>query len=135
LAQPVPFGRVRAEIRLGGRRAGRPHRRQPLAVAHDRRVGRIEPGKEPPRHLRRDRAVGEAKKRPASLAEAFHQAGVGEQLQVARDARLRLPQNLGQVGDRQLGFGEERQHAQPRRFTGCLEHGMELREADREWRR
>ena len=38
-----------------------------------------------------------------------------------RQSGLRLAQNLGQVGDRQLGFGKERQNAQPR----CLARGFQ----------
>ena len=40
---------------------------------------------------------------------------------MARDARLRLAQDLGEVGDRQLGLGEQRQDAQPRVFARGLE--------------
>ena len=42
-------------------------------------------------------------------------------------ARLRLAQDVGEVGDRELGLGEQRQHAQPgllaRRLEGAVEVG------------
>ena len=56
---------------------------------------------------------------------------------MARDARLRLAEDLGEIGHRQLGLGQQHQHAQPRVLTrglegcvesverkACLGHGM-----------
>jgi hypothetical protein len=72
-------------------------------------------------------ALAEAEERPGTLAEALDQAGLGEKPQMARNARLRLAQDGGEVGDRQLGFAQEREDAQPRRFRcrpqGCVEIG------------
>ena len=45
---------------------------------------------------------------------ALDQSGFGEQLEMARDARLRLAQDFGQIGDGQFGLGEQRKDAQPR---------------------
>ena len=47
---------------------------------------------------------------------------------MARDARLRLAQDVGEVGDRQLGLGQQRQDAQARRLAGGLERAVEVRE-------
>ena len=44
---------------------------------------------------------------------------------MARDARLRLPQNLGEVGHRQFGLGQQHQDAQARFLAGRLEGGVE----------
>ena len=44
---------------------------------------------------------------------------------MARDARLRLPQDLGEVGHRQLGLGQQHQDAQARFLAGRLERGVE----------
>ena len=44
---------------------------------------------------------------------------------MARDARLRLAQDVGQVGDGQLGFRQQRQHAQARFLARGLEGGVE----------
>ena len=46
-------------------------------------------------------------------------------LQMARNARLRLAQDVGEVGDGQLGLGEQRQHAQARVLARGLEGGVE----------
>ena len=44
---------------------------------------------------------------------------------MARDARLRLAQDLGEVGDGQLGLGQQRQDAQARVLAGRLERRVE----------
>ena len=46
-----------------------------------------------------------------------------------RQAGLRLAQNLGEVGDRQFGLGDQRQNAQPRRFARRLERAGQGRKA------
>ena len=58
--------------------------------------------------------IGQAEEHPAPLAEARDQPGLGHQLQMPADARLALPEDLGQVLDVQLAAGEQRQDAQPR---------------------
>jgi hypothetical protein len=47
-----------------------------------------------------------------------------------RQPRLRLTQNLGEIGDGELGFGKQRQDAQPGRFAGRLEHCGQRRKGD-----
>ena len=69
--------------------------------------------------------LGEAKECPRPLAEALDKAGLGQELQVARNARLRLPQDVGEVGDGQLGLGQQRQHAQTCLLARRLERGIE----------
>src|ERR1035437_9389455 len=49
---------------------------------------------------------------------------------MARDARLRLAQDVGQVGDGQFGFGQQRQHAQARFLARRLEGHVEGIEAE-----
>ena len=58
--------------------------------------------------------IGQAEEHPASLAEARDQPGFSHQLQMTADARLALPQNLGEVLDVQLALGEQRKNAKPR---------------------
>ena len=55
--------------------------------------------------------LGEAKECPRPLAEALDKAGLGQELQVARNAGLRLPKDVGEVGDGQLGLGQHRRLA------------------------
>ena len=82
------------------------------------------------RHLGAAAMLGQAEERPGALAETLDQAGLGQQLEMARDARLRLAQDVGQVGDGQLGLGQQRQHAQARFLAGRLEGGVEGIEAE-----
>ncbi len=59
---------------------------------------------------------------------ALDEARLRQQLQMARDARLRLAENGDEFGDRQLGFGEQGEKAQARRLAGSgqrVEHGVE----------
>ena len=49
---------------------------------------------------------------------------------MARDARLRLAEDVGQILDRQFGLGQQRQDAQARRLAGRLQRGIEGVEAE-----
>ena len=121
LADAVPFRGVAAEIVLRRRGAGGAHCREPLAVAGDDRIGGIEPGDQDcARAVGRAAALAEAEERPAALAEALDQPGFGQQPQMAGDARLRLPKNFGEVGNRQFGLRQQRQQAQARGLAGSL---------------
>ena len=125
LADAVPFGGVAAEIGLRGVGARGPHGGQPLAVAREDRIGGIEPLDQLAGELGAAAALAQAEERPGAFAEALDQAGLGQQLQMARDARLRLAQDVGEVGDGQLGLAEQRQDAQPRALAGGLESAVE----------
>ena len=98
-----------------------PHRGEPLAVARDGRVGGIEPRDQRARQLGAAAVLGEPEERPGALAEALDQPGLDQQLEMARDARLRLAQDVGEVGDGQFGLGQQRQDAQARFLAGRLE--------------
>ena len=88
-------------------------------------VGRIEALDQRARDVGAAAVLGEAEERPRAFAEALDQPGLGQQLEMARDARLRLAQDVGEIGDGQLGLGQQREHAQPRLLAGRLERGVE----------
>ena len=113
-----------AEIVLRGGGARAAHGGEPLAVARDDRIVGIEPRDQRARDVGRAAALAEAEERPGAFAEALDQAGLGQEPQMARNARLRLAQDFGEVGDGQLGLGEQRQDAQPRRFARGLERAV-----------
>ena len=121
---------VGAEIGLRRGGAGGAHRRQTGAVAGNGVVGRIEPLQQHARHFGAAAAFGQPEEGPGAFAEALDQTGLGQQLEMARDARLRLAQNVGQVGDGQFGLAEQRQNPEPRLFAGRLEGGVEGIEAE-----
>ena len=125
LADAVPLRGVRAEIVLRRGGALRAHRGQPVAVARDHRVLGIELGDQRARELGAAALLGQPEERPGALAEALDQPGLDQELEMARDARLRLAQDLGEVGHGQLGLGQQHQHAQPRVLArgleGCVE--------------
>ncbi len=108
--------------RVGARAA---HRGEPFAVAHHDRILRIEPRHQRAGKLGAAAGLGQPEERPGAFAEALDQAGLDQQLEMARDARLRLAQDVGEVGDGQLGLGHQRQDAQPRRLARRLEGGVE----------
>jgi len=64
---------------------------------------------------------GERQEYPAALLAALQYPRIGEDLQVARDARLALPENLRQLSDRQLHQPQQRDDAQPSRIGKRLE--------------
>ena len=66
--------------------------------------------------------LGQAEIHPAALRRALHQARLGQQLQVAADARLALPQDARQVLDVELAVRQQDQQAQPRRLGHRLQH-------------
>jgi hypothetical protein len=55
---------------------------------------------------------------PVLFAKAIEQPGIAQELQVTRDARLTLADNLTDLADRQLCTREQRKQSQPRRFGG-----------------
>ena len=76
-------------------------------------------------HLGAAAVFGQPEEGPGAFAEALDQRGFGEQLEVAGNARLRLAQNVGEVGNGQFGFAEQRQNAQARFLARGLEGGVE----------
>ena len=115
--------RTKVSLRRGGARL--PHRSEPRTVAGDGLVGRIEPVEQRARDFGAAAALGQPEESPGAFAEALDQAGLGQQLEMPRDARLRLAQNVGEVGDGQFGLGEQRQHAQARLLARGLEGRVE----------
>ncbi|WIX29269.1 hypothetical protein QQW99_19470 [Bacillus amyloliquefaciens] len=68
------------------------------------------------RHRRRRRGAAERDEYPAALLAPFGEAGVAQDLDVAADARLALPEDLRKLADRQLHRAQQREDAQPRRI-------------------
>src|SRR5260370_42695613 len=85
----------------------------------------IEPGDELAGKLGAAAMLAETEEGPGSFPKPLHQPGFRQQLEMAGDARLRLAQNVGEIGDRQLGFGEQRQDAQAGRLAGSLQGTVE----------
>ena len=125
LADAVPFGGVAREIFLRGGSARGTHGRKPLAVARDGGVVGIEPRDQFARQRRAAAALAQPEERPGAFAEALDQPGLGQEPQMPGDARLRLAQNVGEVGDGQFGLGQQRDDAQPRLLAGGLEGAVE----------
>jgi len=67
--------------------------------------------------MARTSADGQPVEHPASLAEAVDQPRLGQQLQMAADARLALAENLGQILDVEVAALKQRQQAQPGRVA------------------
>ena len=132
LADAVPLGGVPAEIILRGGGARGAHRGEPFAVARDDRIVGIEPRDHGAGDIGGAAALAEPEKCPRAFAEALDQPGLGKQPQMARQPRLRLAQDLGEVGDGQLGLGDQRQDAQPRRFSPAA-LSIAVRSGKREW--
>ncbi len=67
------------------------------------------------------RRVDEAEERPGALAVLGDEAGIDEQAEVPRHARLRLAEDLGEVGDGQFTVTQQCDDAQP----GLLADGLQ----------
>ena len=65
--------------------------------------------------------IGERQEHPAAFLAPLEHAGIGEDLEMARDSRLALPEHLRQLADRQLHQPQQREDAQPRRVGKRLE--------------
>ena len=65
--------------------------------------------------------VGDAEESPGPLLIAADQAGVEQELQMARDARLRLVEDVGKVGDGEVTAREQRKNAQAAGFRRRLQ--------------
>ncbi len=122
-ADPVPVGGLLGEIG-GGLPAPRLARGlEPGPVGGQSRVGRIEPADK----VAGEGAalVGEAEERPGPLALALGEARLDQELQMARDARLRLAEDRDQLADRELRLVEQAEDPQPRLLARRLETGEE----------
>ncbi len=114
----VPIGRVRGEVARRLVRARLAHLGEPRAVGDEMRVGGREPCDDIAGEARRRAALADQKEHPGPLAVALDETGFGQQLQVTRDARLRLAENCDEFADRQFGLREQSEKAQPRGFAG-----------------
>ena len=130
-ADAVPFGGEPGEEGLGGLRPLRPHRGEPGAPGGEPRIGRVEAVEQRAEKGGRRAAVAQAEEGPGALAMALDQAGFGEQLEVARDARLRLAEDVGEIGDRELALREQREDLKPRFLRRGPKGGESLVEAGR----
>ena len=115
-AQLVPIGGMGGKIacRLFG--ACAPHLGEPDTVGGARFVVGGKPSENVARERRRRAARGDEEKDPGPLAMALDEAGFDQQFQMPGNARLRLAENGDELGDGQLGLGEQRDEAQARRL-------------------
>ena len=121
-ADLVPHLGVAGEIAVGGlgafgadRSRSAPRRRRTAPAS-------LRPPSIDQREQRLDAlGVGKRQENPAAFLAALEHAGVGEDLEVARHARLALPEHLRQLADRQLHQPQQRDDAQPRRVGKRLE--------------
>ena len=93
------------------------------------RIVRSEPRQQHAHDLGAGALLGDTEEGPGAFTEALDQAGFAQELQVARDARLRLAQNLGKVGNGEFGLSQQRQNAQPGAFPGGLQGGIQSGES------
>src|SRR6185312_10323790 len=95
------------------------------AVARDGRVGRNEMREQRAGDLGAAAMLAQTKERPGALAETLDEPRLGQQLEMARNARLRLAQDVGEVGYGEFGFRQQGDEPQPRVLAGRLERRVE----------
>ena len=104
----------RAEIARRGLGAVGAHRLEPRGVGGEQRPRRrVRPAIEQREHRPGAAGVGERQEHPAAFLAPLDHAGVGENLQMARDPRLALAEHQRQLADRQLHDPQQREDAQP----------------------
>ncbi len=128
-AQAVPLRRQPGEEALRRLGALGPDGIEARAVLRQGRRRAVEAGEE--RGDEVGRALDEAEERPGALAVALDEARLDHQLEVARDPRLRLAEDVGEVGDRQLALAEKGQDAQARLLRRRAQHAQGITEGDR----
>ncbi len=69
------------------------------------------------RHRLHRLTIAQRDEDPAAFLAALGQFGIDQNLHMATDARLALPQHLRQFAHRQLHRAQQRQYAQPRRIA------------------
>ena len=122
----MPARGVLAEIGGGDLRPGALDRLQPLQIERERRILVGDGVDQHARQLGRLPLLGKAVEGEGALAEPVEQPGVAQKLQVTRDARLALAQDLGQFGHRQFAMRAERQQPQPRGLGRRLQRRQQI---------
>jgi hypothetical protein len=112
-AEFIPVGGVGGEIAGGLFGAGVADLGEPCPVGEKHRIVQADMLQHSPAERGGATLMGDEEEGPGAFAVALDQPGLDEQLEVARDARLRLAENGDEFGDGQLRLGEQREQAQP----------------------
>ena len=117
----IPFRSVAAEIGLRLVRADLLERAQTLVVTGEDCIGRFG-GIEKLAGERDGRAaLAQPEERPGAFLVAVDQSGFRQQLQMARNARLGLAENIGEIRDGQVAMRQQREQAKACRFARRLQ--------------
>ena len=120
-ADAIPLLGMRGEIAGGVLGARVTHLGEPGAVAGEKGVVSLEPADDGAREGACWPGRRQPEERPGPFAAALDEAGLDEELEMARDARLRLAQDRHDLADRQLRLGEQRQKTQARLLSGGVQ--------------
>ena len=120
-ADAVPLLGMRGEIAGGVLGARVTHLGESRAIAGEKRVVSLEPTDDGAREGARRAGRRQTEEGPGPFAAALDEAGLDEELEMARDARLRLAQDRHDLAHRQLRLGEQRQKTQARLLSGGVQ--------------
>ena len=126
-ADLVPIDSALGEIGGSLPTPGLAHHLEPRAVGADNGIGRIETAQ--PVARQGAARFGEAEERPGALALPRGETRLDQELQMTRDARLRLAEDGDQFADRQFGRLKQAEDAQPRLLARRLETGEQRRKS------
>lgn len=93
-----------------------------IEISSCRWVMRIRSGGQPGDQRSNRAVIDPLEVHAGAFAVAVDHTGFGEQLEVAGDSRLRLAENLGQVGDRQFTVGQEQDNSKTCLFADRPQH-------------
>ncbi len=120
-AYAVPFGGICIEIGLGQRGAAGSDLVRALAVAEDLRIVRGDHGEGAVDEFADARFGRAPDENPAPLLVALDQARLGQEPDMAADARLALSKKLGKVFHVELAIEKQAQDSKPGRFRRRLQ--------------
>ena len=121
-AQRVPFSGIAGEIILCALRARLLQRLQAPVVPLENRIAAIGRGQDRAHQRYVSALPAQPEIGPGAFLVAIDQPGFAEQLQMPGNARLRLAEDLGQIGDGQIAGRKKEKKPQTRGFPRRLQH-------------
>ncbi len=117
-AQAVPLRRHVLEVGGGGLGAAHAHLLEPPEIPRELAVARGQQVHEGASEGRALAGLVDAVEHRDAFAVTLQQPRLDQELQVARDARLALPEDLDELRDAELRVSAEREQPQPGRLPG-----------------
>jgi hypothetical protein len=117
----VPFGRTAAEIGLRLLGARSLQRREPRRIPGKNGIVRSGCSKQFAHQSDAPALLPQPEISPGAFLIAIDERNLGQKLQVPGNARLRLPENFGEIGHGEIAGGKQRKETHARRLARRLQ--------------